>query len=273
MEDIREHKNGKFITLTFSDEAISKLTKELPKSQGYDLDNDIATLATRRFLERYRKQNKKSIRHWLITELGHNGTENIHLHGIIYTDENKEEIEKKWQYGHIWLGTYVNEATINYIVKYVNKQDEKHKQYNSKILTSAGIGKHYTTRPDSKTNKYKEKETKETYRTRDGTKINLPIYWRNKIYTEEEKEKLWIQRLDKQERWILGQKIDVSKGYEQYNRALKTAQAKNEKLGYASDKKTWQEDKYERERRQMKQQERIEKGKRSLKTPAAGYVK
>ena len=43
-----------------------------------------------------------------------------------------------------------------------------------------------------------------------GHKQALPIYWRNKIYSEEEREKLWLQKLDKKERYVNGQKIDIS---------------------------------------------------------------
>ena len=43
--------------------------------QGYELDNAIAAYAIRKFLERWRKKFKKSLRHWLVTELGHNGIE------------------------------------------------------------------------------------------------------------------------------------------------------------------------------------------------------
>jgi len=51
MEDIKTYKNGKFITLTFSNESYAKLAG-LCKGEGYTLDNNIATLAVRRFLER-----------------------------------------------------------------------------------------------------------------------------------------------------------------------------------------------------------------------------
>ena len=47
-----------------------------------------------------RKRTKKSIRHWLVTELGHEGTERIHLHGIIFTEE-PEIIETDWKYGYL----------------------------------------------------------------------------------------------------------------------------------------------------------------------------
>ena len=95
------------------------------------IENEIASLAVRRFLERWRKKYKKSVKHWLITELGHNGTERIHIHGIIFTD-NVEDIRDLWKYGYIWIGDYVNEKTINYIVKYCNKLDIDHKGYISK---------------------------------------------------------------------------------------------------------------------------------------------
>jgi len=238
-EEIRENKNGKFITLTFSDESIKKLSEEIKGLNGYELDNEIATLAIRRFLERWRKKYKKSVRHWLATELGGNGTENIHMHGIIWTNESKETINEIWKYGHTWQGEYVNEATINYIVKYISKVDEKHKEYNSKILTSNGIGSGYIKRSDSKLNKYNAGATKEVYRTRQGLSIALPIYYRNKVYTEEEKEKLWIEKLDKQERWVGGAKISIKNGEEEYNKAVEAYRKVNRRLGYGDDSKNW----------------------------------
>ena len=98
LEDIRHNKNGVFVTLTFSNESIEELGKEI-ELDGYNRDNEIAKIATRRFLERWRKKHKKSVRHWLVTELGHNGTENIHMHGILWTDK-REDINNIWKYIH-----------------------------------------------------------------------------------------------------------------------------------------------------------------------------
>ena len=103
LEEVRGKEKALFVTLTFSNESIQELYKSIHKLEGYELDNEIATKAVRRFLERWRKENKKSVKHWLVTELGHKGTENIHLHGIIYTD-HPELIEKHWKYGFIWRG-------------------------------------------------------------------------------------------------------------------------------------------------------------------------
>jgi uncharacterized protein YlbG (UPF0298 family) len=131
-----------------------------------------------------------------VTELGHENTERVHMHGIVWTDKVKD-IKEIWKYGKVWIGDYVSAKTINYIVKYVNKVDEKHKTYNSKIFTSKGIGSEYMGRKDSGRNKYKKEKTIETYKTREGIELALPVYYRNKIYNEEEREALWLEKLEK----------------------------------------------------------------------------
>lgn len=282
-EEIKTDENGKFLTFTFSNKALKQLkedvkwekvkvktgsytmkngkkrniyetveVKQKKDLKGYNLDNAIAKRAVRLFLERWRAENKTSVKHWLVTELGTQNTERIHLHGILFTNENKETIEKIWKYGKIWVGNYVNERTINYIVKYISKADEKHKTYKPVILTSSGIGKGYILRKDAKNNQYKGEHTKEYYRTKSGHKINLPIYYRNHIYNEEEKEKLWIYKLDKEERWVDGIKIDISKGEKIYYSRLKETQKLNTMLGYGDDKIDWKKRKYEEQRRNLK---------------------
>ena len=137
------------------------------------------------------------------------------------------------------------------------KQDNKHRGYNPVIATSNGIGKGYIERVDSKRNMFRGEETEETYKNRAGYKMGLPIYYRNKLYTEEQREKLWISKLDKQERYIMGEKIDVSRDEKEYWQALKYAQIKNEELGYGGNSNEWAKLKYENEIRILKQMERL----------------
>ena len=229
-EDLRINKDAKFVTYTFSEHELQKLDNEIKDLTGYNRDNEICRLAIRRYTERWRKKYKKTLRHWLVTELGSTNTERVHIHGIVWS-QNTEDITKIWKYGQVWIGRYVNEKTINYIVKYVNKIDKYHKEYNSKIFTSKGIGKHYMQRKDKERNKYKQGETIETYKTKQGKELALPIYYRNKIYTEEEKEKMWLEKLDKQERWVDGVKVDISKGDKEYFKLLKVKREKNKRLG------------------------------------------
>ncbi len=252
VEDVKVNKNGYFVTFTISDESMIELIKdvnEVKELKGYELDNRVAKLAVKRFRERWRKKYKKSIRHWLVTELGQKGTERLHIHGIVWTDESKEEITEKWGYGHTFIGSYLDERTARYCVKYLHKVDKRHKNYQSIILTSPGIGKAYLS--SKKISEHRNKK-RDYYLTDSGHKLKLPIYYRNYIFSEEEREEMWIENIEKKVRYVLGEKIDVSKNDEVYMKKLKGAQKWNEKIGYGTDKKDWEKIKYENELRAMK---------------------
>lgn len=257
LEEVKHDQRGVFVTLTFSNESIKELSKNI-ELEGYERDNEIAKIGVRRFLERWRKKYKKSVKHWLVTELGHNGTENIHMHGIIWTDKI-EDIKKIWGYGYTWEGSYINEKTVNYITKYVSKVDFNHKEYKPRILTSAGIGKNYIGSINNANNRYKKEGTKEYYRTKTGHKIGMPIYYRNHTYSEEEKEKLWIEKLDKEKRYINGIEIDISKGEENYYKVLESERLLNKRLGYGDNTINWERKIYENQRRNELYKERIKK--------------
>ena len=102
------------------------------------------------------------------------------------------------------------------------------------MLCSKGIGSSYIDSYDGKLNKYKESETKENYTFKNGVKVSLPVYYRNKIYTDDQKEELWIKKIDKHERWVLGTKVDVStsSGIDKFNNLVKQARVTNKKMGY-----------------------------------------
>lgn len=219
-EEIKSNPNGIFVTLTFNNDSINELSV-LSKEP-----NQIATIAVRRFLERYRQKNKHSIKHWLITELGHTGTERIHLHGIIW-GMSKEEINKFWNYGYTYIGNYLAGKTATYVTKYITKIDLDHKEFNGKILCSKGIGSQYK----GYINQYNNEDTNQLYTFKNGTKCQLPTYYRKKFYSEDEREKLWIYKLNEQIRWIDGVKCDAN-DTERIEKILQTAQNKNKRLGF-----------------------------------------
>lgn len=270
MEEIKTDKRGKFVTLTFSNEHYTKLIKVLEekkiKATGYLLDNEIATIAVRRFLERWRKEHKKSVKHWLITELGQGETEHLHLHGILFTDEI-HKLERIWKYGYVWRGkkkngmiiNYVNDSTISYMTKYVTKTDIKHKYYKAKIFTSAGIGSNYVNTFNATRNKFKGKETDTTYTTRDGVKYNLPIYWRNKIYTEKEREELWLNQLDLNIRYVGGEAV-IGDNEKAYHGLLYHYRKLNTEMGYGAPD-NWVAREYEHKRRIIMQHKRMQNKK------------
>ncbi len=255
LEDNQNKKlNTIMTTLTFSTESLKKLKKEILKEQnvkGYELDNAIATLAIRRFTENYRSKYKETLKHWCITELGKGRWEHLHIHALLWCkDISGEKIREKWIYGMTWSNDevkngYTNQKTLNYYVKYVNKVDEKHPNYKPKILASKGIGKQYV-KEGRTINKYNKDKTNEYIRLQDGRKTNMPIYFRNNIYTDEEREKLWLTKLDKDIRYVNGIKtIDD----ENYYKVREVARKDNQKLGYGKREKhsKIQDENYKRE--------------------------
>lgn len=257
-EELKVTKYAYYITFTFSCEELRKLRKELHMREC----NAVAGKAVRRYLERWRKFYKKSQKHWFITELGHEGTERIHIHGLVFSDfEISTEIfEKFWKYGNIKIGDYCNQKTINYIVKYVTKIDMDHKGFEGEIFCSAGIGKNYLDKYINKEiHRFNGENTIEYYRSSNGYKMNLPIYFRNKLFTEEQREQLWVNRIEQKKRYVLGVEIDISteKGMQRYYRVLKKAQEKNKQIGFGDRSKEWQKKAYNITSRMLNQREKI----------------
>ena len=75
-------------------------------------------------------------------------------------------------------------------------------------------------------------------------KLNLPIYYRNKLYTDEEREQLFLNKIEKGVVWVLGQKVNIA-DEEKYFKLLKQAQKDCQRL-HGDDPIQWEEDKYER---------------------------
>jgi hypothetical protein len=237
-EEIRQDPKAIFVTLTISDESWEKI-----KNAYIQLSNeDCIKKMVRLFLERVRKKTKKSLKHWLTTERGGTNTERYHLHGLIWGENAEALTESLWQYGFVFIGTFVNECTVNYITKYITKTDKKHKDFIPTILCSAGIGADYLNRADSELNRYRESKTNETYRLRNGVKLNLPIYYRNKLYTDEEREQLFLEKIKKGKVWIMGQECDI-RDEATYFAMLRDAQKRARQL-HGDDPIKWDEAKY-----------------------------
>ena len=62
---------------------MNKIMEEMGLESLKHNENSVAGFTLRRFLERVRKETKKSLRHWCVTELGEDN-DRIHLHGIFF---------------------------------------------------------------------------------------------------------------------------------------------------------------------------------------------
>ena len=197
---------GYFTTLTISPEGIKEIEKK-SSLKWEENPNEIATKGLRLFLERVRKETGKSIKHWCVTELGEK-KDRIHLHGIFFGQKSAELIRKHWKYGFVFIGGYCNSRSVNYMTKYMLKVDIKHPLFKQIVLASKGIGSGYMDRLDYLWQKqnYKKIEVA-TYTFRNGTKMAMPKYYKNKIFTEKEREKMWINNLNRGLLWIYGEKV------------------------------------------------------------------
>lgn len=191
-----------FVTLTFSNEWLDKLRYGYFTDRGNWIDgvgdvsdNDLATVAVRRFLERYRKKYKVSLRHFFITELGGlNGR--IHLHGIIidckcghWSKSGKyyadlDTFNSIWQYGFTWFG-WCNSKTINYVTKYITKFDEYNPEFRPIVLVSPGFGKDYVCHTTVSLHRHFDNGNGMWYvTTSTGHHIAIPRYLKLKLFTE-----------------------------------------------------------------------------------------
>ena len=220
--------------------------------------NEIAARAIKLFGKRWIKKYNGSIKHWLVTELGHGkraeyhkSTERLHLHGFLWTTKSASEIEETWGYGWVDTGEYVNDVSVGYCVKYVSKVDPAHPGFISKIFASKGLGKGWLNRYEARLNKFQGENTREYYKTPSGQKLAIPTYFRNKLWTDEEREQLWLQKLNKQTRYVRGEKIDIStiEGEREYGQALKYRQDENVALGYPAE--PWNLEKYKKSRKKF----------------------
>lgn len=236
--ELNKDKDAQFVTWTFSEEGINRIVQKARK-KGIEIKdrngNEMATMAVRWCLERWRAKEGRSPKHWLITELGHKGTERIHIHGIVWTKLNNDEIKKIWKYGHTHVGYSMNERVINYVVKYITKRDNDHPEFKGKMFPSPGLARDFIETWDARLNEFKGKDTVEYMRTPKGGKTAMPKYIRNKRYTEEEREELWVNKLDKNEIYVMGKaikNIDTKKGQRELKAALEYARRVSNQKGY-----------------------------------------
>ena len=174
------HPFSVFITLTFKEESL-QLFKDNPNK------------AVCRFLDRVRKYFGKGVRHWICAEYG-SLKGRIHYHGILFDvpkDLDTKLLEKLWKYGYVWLG-YANPDTVKYITKYVTKSASCGKKP-PRIISSKGIGESYIS-PESVRFHISDENTLRPYIHVGGYKFPLPRYYYNKIFTDDLKVEMVLDR-------------------------------------------------------------------------------
>ena len=130
-------------------------------------------------------------------------------HGLYYAThgETKWQLTKtlfeNWIDGYKFYGSYVNERTINYVSKYMTKKDEDNPDYISIVLCSKGLGANYAKENQLK-HRWNKKKTIITYKARNGQDLPLPRYYKTQLYTEDQRQLLWLYAEDKGTKWVKG---------------------------------------------------------------------
>ncbi|AXH75012.1 MAG: replication initiator protein [Microviridae sp.] len=176
-------KNSYFITLTLDDENLP-WAYDKPTLSKRDLQLWFKTIRNH--------YPDMKFKYYAVGEYG-SQTNRPHYHVLMFNTEIKEKfifeklVEYSWNKGFIHVGE-ITEASIRYVAGYLEKgiMGEKPLEDVQRLfsLMSKGIGKGYI-----ETHKtYHEKTKKFEYSTGGGSYISLPRYYRDKIFSQNDKE-------------------------------------------------------------------------------------
>ena len=167
---------------------------------------------------------------------------------------------KYWKYGHIFVGDYVSQRSVNYVVKYMEKIDTDHKTFVGQVLCSPGIGRRFIdhikeTGDYSYT--YRPRKTKDFYRLNNGCRVKLPKYFGNKFWSEEERELKWREFLDTGNITIAGNTYNEKEvKVTTIGKIEAKAQEINKELNYGDNSKEWRKQPSNITKRMLQSQER-----------------
>jgi hypothetical protein len=176
---------GHFITLTYNTETVPITGNGYMTLRKKDFQD---------FMKRLRKlvsgSAKSNVKYYAAGEYG-TLKQRPHYHAIVFNVEDEELYSKAWTHGVIDIGP-VNKRTIAYTCKYINKDgkiwkpnDDRDKEFS---LMSKRLGDNYI--EDKQTARYHQSDILENNFciTDEGYKIPLPRYYRDKLFTDDEKK-------------------------------------------------------------------------------------
>lgn len=221
VQQTKVSKSAHFLTLTYTNPPITK--NGFMTVQKDDIQ---------KFLKRLRKLHigDQPIKYYAAAEYGEN-RQRPHYHLVIF-NADPETFQKAWslngtEIGSIHVGE-CNDASVQYALKYIakksiiptHKRDDRTKEF---ALMSKGLGSSYLS--DNIRTYHQSDITGRPYLTTlDGYKMPMPRYYKDKIYTEDQKK--LIQAHQEQET----QKRYSTLTDQQKQRQMQTERAQREKL-------------------------------------------
>jgi len=178
-----------FITLTYDEEHIvygNEIFGTLNKLDLMRFHENMKLTQKRLIKNGKAKKTQKRIKYYAVGEYG-SETRRPHYHTIMFNC-NMQTIQKLadnkiWIKGMVHIGSVTN-ASINYVTKYVIDRDMLTKDQKPFSLMSKGLGEDYL----QSNSKWHTGETLKGFMRHNGTTVAMPRYYRDKIFTKEEKE-------------------------------------------------------------------------------------
>jgi len=176
-----------FVTLTYD-------TQYVPITPHGYMTLELKDL--QKFFKRLRKISNQQLKYYAVGEYG-STKKRPHYHIILF-NANPEHIKRAWALNNHLIGTYhignVSAASIGYTLKYMSKKsqipmhqnDDRKKEFS---VMSKGLGSNYLTEAMIKWHKC-QLEQRMYVPIEDGKKIAMPRYYKDKMYSEEEKGKI-----------------------------------------------------------------------------------
>lgn len=176
-----------FVTLTYSDDNVP-----LTPSGRMGLWKRDLQLFFKRLRKAHGKHLHRRIKYYAAGEYGERSGR-PHYHIILF-NAIPELIECAWQEEGVVLGNihygFVSEASVGYTLKYINKPKKRPRRGDDRppefALMSKGLGKCYL---DDKIRSWHKADIAERMycNLKDGKKISMPRYYKDKLYTTKER--------------------------------------------------------------------------------------
>lgn len=184
VQEGRVHNTAFFITLTYD-------TRHVPITQRGFMSLKKSDL--QKYWKKVRKQYPpRKIKYYAVGEYG-DQTERPHYHAIVY-GALEEDLREQWKKGQVHVGA-VTEASIGYTLKYLDKpvtipkhrNDDRVPQFST---MSKGIGKNYVENRENIQWHHQDMLNRYYLETLDGKKIAIPRYYKERLYSDEERDYL-----------------------------------------------------------------------------------
>nr|UCS96066.1 MAG: replication initiation protein [Microviridae sp.] len=182
--ELGNHRHIVFCTLTFDESSISKVERD-PGTVIREFCESYREYCRKKFPKR---RKRASLRHWFVIEYGEKKGR-IHFHGLIFDPLlSFKELESLWKFGFSDFSTLKSTAGATYVTKYITKSQSHIGKYSGRVFVSPGFGACYLTPESHRLHRSSLRNSGLIFVN--NFKYCLPRYFRNKIFTDDERKVL-----------------------------------------------------------------------------------